>query len=132
MAKTKAKKRLDSAIEAVIERLEKMEEFTLEQAPEVCKEIVKKHQVKWENYSIKEGIFVLLGLLGTLGSGIGFYFANQQDSFCWQITTGVLCSTSFILLMSSLYDFIDSVLKLRELKVSPKVTIINELGKLLK
>lgn len=64
--KKDAASKIDSIYQGLINRLEKVENFTLEHAPDVCKEIVESRIIDYQNRAIMGALaFFLVGLPST-------------------------------------------------------------------
>lgn len=78
------KKALNSALKSVIERLEKTEKFAIDQAPDICKQMIveKKFDLKLDFSIYFTGS--LIGIIGTIICSFQLYFhpADAEMNYC--------------------------------------------------
>ena len=114
----KKKDLVNELIGATIDRLEKMEAFTLEQAPDLCKEIVLEEKTKLENSIIMSSVLtsgLIIGLVCTL-AGIG------EDTL-----RHILTSVFGVAILVTGSIALELALSLRVLKIAPKAFILQKL-----
>ncbi len=124
MAK-KLENKLEKAVNAIVTRLEKAENFVLEQAPDVCKEVIRE--------KLALGIFnSSLFVVGSVFFGrLSFYLfsclaESGRDSFGYGMggaltaCAALFCTVGAIVELSGLIS----------VKTAPKLTILRELKSL--
>ena len=109
---------VNELIGATIDRLEKIESFTLEQAPDLCKEIVLAEKVRIENLIIMASIPTLPLIMGAAGCLVGVDDIHARY---------LLVSLCGILALLSGGMTIEYALSLRVLKAAPKAFILQKL-----
>lgn len=128
----KKQNEFNKAIRAVIERVKKLETFTVSQLPDLCKEILLRAKVVNGVIALFSFIVLVLSivrLVQTNDSSVACEVAHGGSSLCeyygsW-ISYGVLALTSFIGLFSSSIDLLSVI-------VAPKLTILENLASLIK
>ena len=116
---------VNELVNDVIHKLEKMETFTLEQAPDLCKEILLEEKANEENIIIFN-VFLLFSFIAAfVGVTIGYSVAS--DGRGWQAMFGVFMVILPILIMIASLFILEAVLDLRVLKVAPKPLILRKL-----
>ena len=122
--------KLETALNALIERLEKTEKFVLDQAPSVCQEIITERLIE---YYTEFGQLMLGWLLSfsCIMIGMRCYIGSDRDDFShdWPIILGVLSLIGFIFLS---FCMIYSVSKILFVNKCPKIILLREFSKLLK
>lgn len=116
------KNKLEKAVETIINKLERAEKFTLSQAPDICKEIIKEKKVA--NF-----YWLTVYILGTLINGasslkLAVTFSDKQEMLIIPILIAMVCLTFLMLSLSVTQELIS-------LYVAPKLTILRELRSLL-
>lgn len=119
--------KIDSLLNGLVGRLEKLESVAIEQFPDIVKEILAERKVELQNNMIKSGIgtaivgpiFLFTAHIAIWGSG-GLQFGCGLGA----LITGI---ASFALGA----DTLDSYLTTRELKAAPKVYVINRLKRMI-
>ena len=123
------KKKLEKAVNAIVTRLEKAENFVLEQAPDVCKEVIAEKKALGQ-LTIGVSIFIIM-LLITLGlianHNIDHTYSLGSNENCGPM---VLIGLSVMLIVVCLGFIIDTSVRLISLKVAPKLNILRELKSL--
>lgn len=121
-SKVNSKNNINKMLKSVLERLEKTETFVLDQAPEVCREIV---EVNFLDKFIKGLAILVIGLvLSIVIVSLALYLVKTDEA-----AYGLL----MFLIFPMLTFYISSVLLLDAyiIKKSPKLTIIKEIKKLI-
>jgi len=114
----KKKDLVNELIAATIDRLEKMEAFTLEQAPDLCKEIVLAEKVSIENSVIVCSVFTSVFIIGLVSSLVGIDEIHLRYLLTSVFSVAILIAGSIAL---------ELALSLRVLKVAPKAFILQKL-----
>lgn len=121
-SKVNSKNNINKMLKSVLERLEKTETFVLDQAPEVCREIV---EVNFLDKFIKGLAILVIGLvLSFVIVSLALYLVKTDEA-----AYGLL----MFLIFPMLAFYISSALLLDAyiIKKSPKLTIIKEIKKLI-
>ena len=105
--------KLEQAVDAIVKRLEKTEKFVVDQAPDICKEILLEKRVS-NIYYLIVSFAAFLGFLG--GS---YFIENLQARIVMVFVSGM--SLIFTLCIIS---------ELISILTAPKLTILKELRKL--
>ena len=114
---------INEVIQGTINRLEKLENFTLEQAPDLCREIVLEEKTKEEN----EIIVSILGTLAAVCFLCGAIYTVSISNGALQslgIVMAIICS---VLTPISAGFALVGILNLRVIKVAPKPLILRKL-----
>ena len=119
---------LNSAITSLIKRLEKAEAFVLEQAPEICKEIVIEGNLDARTNLTKAGLLFVVSLAATITFAIISYNTKAECSFF----TGAASLGSLATVMCASEAIIGEVNMLLTIKRCPKLYLLRELRKLIK
>lgn len=135
-SRVSAAAKIDSIYSALITRLEKAESFTLEHAPDVCKEIVESKVVMYQNKAIESFLSLVLTLTGiALGTFIvykGTFIDRMCESHCVSVELyytlgGVLLLGSLLGSLCHISCIVSSLLEIREINVSKKLTVLRGL-----
>jgi len=128
MAKTKLVTKVDAMIEGMLDRLEKIEKFTVDQLPDLCKEILAERRVEIENNIIVMAVIsaIVLPVVITL---IVMTFTQSWEQV--RNLTGIGALLLGMFNVTALADILHSFLKLRALKVAPKLFIVSRLHKMI-
>jgi len=116
---------VNELVNDVIHKLEKMETFTLEQAPDLCKEILLEEKTNEENIIIFNGFLLLSFIAALVGAIVGYNVAS--DGRGWQLVFGALMVILPTAIMVASLFALEAVLDLRVLKVAPKPLILRKL-----
>ena len=116
---------VNELINDVIYKLEKMETFTLEQAPDLCKEIVLEEKTKLENWVIISSFLLFLFIAALVGAIVGYNVA--RDGRGWQLVFGAFMIILPIASVAASMATLEAALKLRVLKAAPKPHILRTL-----
>lgn len=132
--KTKTvKSKVDDLLNGLVGRLEKLEKVTVEQFPEVCKEIVNERKVDLQNKSIVNAIGSFLSLLVLM---VSIFLINMGMTDRHHEGLGffgtILAFFSAIGIIAFIVDLTTTLLELRVLKIAPKVYVLKQLRKLVK
>ena len=111
--------------DSLIDQLEKMETFTLEQAPDLCKEIVLEEKTKLENWVIISSFLLFLFIAALVGAIVGYNVA--RDGRGWQLVFGAFMIILPIASVAASMATLEAALKLRVLKAAPKPHILRTL-----
>ena len=114
----KNKDLVNELIGATIDRLEKIESFTLEQAPDLCKEIVLAEKVSIENSIIVASIASFLFIMAAVGCLVGVDEVAPRYILTFFPATIALVSIG---------QTLECALSLRVLKAAPKALILQKL-----
>ncbi len=124
---------LSRLVTTLIKKVEATEEFVLDHAPEICKEIVGVEKVKIQNNIILFGLGVffscIIGFVSYHNAAIipeGRYGITNDAIAIYMITT--LSFSLFCIFFSIL---IDNILSLRIITVGPKILILRKLSGLI-
>ncbi len=119
---------INDLIKGTIERLNKLEVFTLEQAPDLCKEILAEEKTKVENSIIMSllGVFFSISIFISACSAV--YYTEDGAAFL----AFVLAAFSLLFTMVTSSCVLSEVLNLRVLKAAPKPLILRELRRYLR
>ena len=104
--------------DSLIDKLEKMETFTLEQAPDLCKEIVLAEKGRLENSLILSSVFAFLSITGLVSTLVFF------DESLFRTTLAVIYG---IIILDKSISTLKYILSLRILKIAPKAFILHKL-----
>jgi hypothetical protein len=136
--KIKTEDKLDNIYNTLIDRIEKVEVFTLEQAPDICKEIVAARLVDLQNQMIIAIPSILIGmLLLSVGAYCGYAGLTQDISkelMVILLTLGAVLGSVLgtIALICGSSSFLENLLEIREVKVSKKLTVLKGIRRLMK
>lgn len=117
--------KLEKAVDAIVTRLEKAEEFALEQAPEVCKEVVREKLVLGIFHS---GISLTLTIAAARLSLYLISCMEGRNSFDYGMGAGLIGGVA---LVGAIFTTA-GLSELISLKTAPKLTILRELRDLTK
>jgi len=123
--------KLEKMLTSFLERLDKIEDFAIEHAPDFVKDIVKVEYVKLQNQIIHSTIIFVIAATYIAGF---FYFIGIEDSdnFGKQLVFGIPAIIAFLGVIGSIFDGINEILEYREMKASERLVAINGISKLLK
>lgn len=120
--------------ETLIDRIEKVENFTLEHAPDICKEIVKHRIVTLQNKLIVSGLVLFLSIIGLTVTGVLVnmgYNAERYSEAPYYISAVIIGALSAIGAIAGFFESLENFLKLREIKVSEKLVVLKGLSDLI-
>jgi len=125
---------LNGILGGLLTRLEKVENFTLEQAPDVCKEIVASKIVCHENKAIEGAVGFVLGFFisvaGVIAINYGIKDSVNTDLYC---IFGVVASfVGFLMLLCNGSIVLSNILAMRDIKAAPKLTVLRGLKRLVR
>lgn len=127
--KKETQNKIDKILNGLIQRLDKMEKFTLEQLPDVCKEILELKKVQIINNIIQYMAGTLSILFFIVFCVImTFTYASENNIWLCLMMTAIILGIPFLITSACL---LENTLKLRELKAAPKLIILKELRRLL-
>lgn len=124
MTKKKTGNKLEKAVDAIVNRLEKAENFVLDQSPQVCKEVIK------EKFALTVYSIILCTLMSAGLTELTFFLARYNET----VKDGW---PAFLAVISGMAALISAIIALCEvsnlisLKTAPKLTILRELKRLL-
>jgi len=135
-----SKDKVNTLVETLLEKVNRLEDFSLEHAPDVCKELIKVKIVRCQNGMIEAGIVLAIALPVFITCLIyGMDFKEVQDSWgtmkaVYQNTeaVGILCGVfGFISTLATIISFIallSEALKIREINAGHKYHILKDLS----
>jgi hypothetical protein len=116
-------------IESTLEKLEKLEEFTLDQAPEICKELIAEREAR-----IKQDILesIVIGGACLIAMAVTAYLlVFAKLPYDYEVATKaisvVLLFISFCVWVFAIGCFLTAIGNSRVLKAAPKVFVLREL-----
>ena len=116
-------------IESTLERLDKLEEFTLEHAPDLCKELIAEREARIKQDMLEAIIIGVACLIVT--AFLVYLLLFVKIDYDYRVTTQaisiVVLFFSFLGLLTAIGCFISAVGNSRILKAAPKVFILREL-----
>ena len=123
------KDKLTTVVNALVTRLEKAESFALEQAPDVCKEIIaEKTAILKFDILAQLALFVLLAAMSILSAKLlPEAKSNWNPDPNW-VFCAIFGAVFFAPLISAYYDLKSAI----SLRAAPKLTILRELRNLVK
>lgn len=120
--------RIDSLLSGLVDRLEKIEKVTVEQFPEVCKEIITERKVEIENSAIQMGMIALVLTAITLPL---VHFSLDKELGDGRILTSIGALIAGGVNIAYYTDLVGSLLELRKLKAAPRVYVLKQLRKMI-
>lgn len=117
--------KVDQLLNGLVGRLEKLEKITIEQFPEICKEIIAERKTELENKSILAGTFLIIMLLVRIASVIVIH--NHDYMHVASIFSMIFGGISVILFFITLAELLASFLNLRTLNSAPKLYVLRQL-----
>lgn len=130
--------KLNNIYSTLIDRIEKVENFTLEHAPDVCKELVARKTTNYQNQAIRDG----LASITALGIALSCYFlliygielkaSGQYSNEIVCILSSIGLVLAFMATVINAHCTLSSLLELREIKVSQKLIVLEGLKRLIK
>lgn len=137
--KAKTKNTMQVLLQGIMDRMKKVENFTLDQAPDICKEIVAVEVTEAQNSVVLAALMALLtGVATYLSLKYAITTPTEYSEYRGQSMTGPAIMCSFIgvatsaIHVISMTSAITSALRLRAIKAGPKLLIIEKLSKLIK
>ena len=116
-------------IESTLEKLDKLEEFTLEHAPDLCKELIAEREARIKQDMLEAIIIGVACLIVT--AFLVYLLLFVKIDYDYRVTTQaisiVVLFFSFLGLLTAIGCFISAVGNSRILKAAPKVFILREL-----
>ncbi len=123
------KELLNDSISEIIIRLKKVENFTLEHAPDVCKEIIAQKILQEKHQGIIN--LLIVGLMIVLIAG--FTIAMTAIAAQWAyITFGIGIAIAGIACMVGGFESLTNFLNMKEIEVAPKLEILRSLRRLIR
>ena len=129
MKNKQLKKKVNNIYETLVTKLEKIENFTLEQAPEVCKEIIEAEKIETENYIISGAMGIVCSLL--VGTILFFIHSIPEMDLPLHVVFGIADIFSAIAFFYGISEVVNNGLYLRVIKASPKLIILKKLKRLI-
>ena len=125
--KKETKDVLQNMLEDLVNEVKKVKNFTLEHAPDVCKEIVKVKAMGYYHDAVQE---ILVGIMILIPSTILFitaYCVRNNKCEIGLVLSLVFGIVGLIVVGCFFIDAIRNFLYVREINASPKLTILKEL-----
>jgi len=124
----KASATLNTAVTSLIERLEKAESFVLDQAPDVCKEVIaEKKSLTLFAFTISVSFSVLFVILAISSYICLSPMVEHHDDFS---PKSFYTAVFFVLSALPILNSISKFGELLSLRAAPKLTILRELHRL--
>jgi len=120
--------RIASMYDVLAQKVEKMENFTIEQAPDVCREIVEVEVVRLQNEAIKGIVSFVFSLIALVSIA---FLVHGVDNPGVQAIAAAIFVASLIFLVSGSFLALDSILKMREVLAGKKLAVLKGLRKLM-
>ena len=121
-------------IESTLERLDKLEDFTIEHAPEICKELIAEREARI-NQDMFEAIAIGVPCL-IVTAFLVYLLLFVKIDYDYRVTTQaisiVVLFFSFVGTLAAIGCFITAVGNSRVLKAAPKVFVLRELRNFLR
>ena len=122
---------LHTSISTILDKLDKIENFTLEHAPDVCKEVYTLKIVECKNEVILYGYWVTVSALLLGGSCYINHLLWGQYDYVPSIFALIIACISSVGVFVNLCSMLRELLCIKEITASPKYHIIKELRSLL-
>lgn len=121
-----SKKQLNSALKAVIDRLEKTEKFVLGELPELCQQIVKERAVVEKFDAVSQGVSAFVNFSICVATAVYAFSYSKSDTLA-AIVLGVVSMAFGIMGLCAAEYTLGSIRNLVSLKAAPKLYILNKL-----
>ena len=121
-------------IESTLERLDKLEEFTLEHAPDLCKELIAERETRLKTDMLES---IVIGGACLIATGFLIYllvFAKLPYDYrvAVQAISALVLFFSLSGAVTAMVSLLSTIGDLRVLKAAPKVFVLRELRKFLR
>jgi hypothetical protein len=131
MGKNMNKKTLNSAFTALIKKLEQTEKFVLDQAPEICKQMIRETMIA--NIMGIVGCTIAAIILSIAAYKLGFHiWGTESLSTNDNMGSGLLFFLALVVNGLSLAGIYDGVYGLIFIKNCPKLYLLRSFRKLIK
>lgn len=118
-----------NAYESLIKRLESTEKFVVEQAPDVCKEIIKEKLLDETINVLTYSFGLIVGIIITF-IGIHYSLDTVNPNYI-RFPLGFVSFVSICSIFPTSGSLIDSINRLLIIKMCPKLTLIRQLKRLI-
>lgn len=119
-----SKSKLNKAIDQLIQRLEKTEKFVLDQAPDICKEMVKEKMFDYKmDLAFQVTSFVASALVLIACGVLAYSHVGQTD---WMFGCGLFGTISLLLVMLTTDTIILTIKRIYYVTNCTKLFLLNE------
>jgi hypothetical protein len=127
-------KELKKGVKTLLSKLESTEKFVLDQAPELCKQIVEEKimEEKLDAFFYGAGSFILLSLAILFGAMVYFATPREYGPSDKQMVCGLISVIAGLGLVPTFSVFYGSLRNAILVKKYPKVYLVNQLRSILK
>ena len=116
-------------IESTLERLDKLEDFTLEHAPDICKEFIAERETRLKQDRLEAIVICVACLIVTACLVYLLLFVKIPYNYraTTQAISAVVLFFSFLGMITAIGCFLTAVGNSRVLKAAPKVFVLRRL-----
>ena len=122
---------LESALTGLLDRVEKIENFVLAEAPDIVKDIVKIEYVKLQNKMISLALYLAITISYIYVYLSKVMIAEDDTNLVWT-AGGIVAALAALFTLIAMAESMYCLLTYREMKASDKLVALNGIAKVMK